>query len=82
MPTSSDGAPATAADSTTEFLTVEELAKRLKVDEKYVIWLCSRHGLPRVKVGGKPRFRPAEVNAWLEQRAVSPVKKAGQRGRP
>ena len=47
-------------------LTVDELADILGVHKNYVYDLASRGSLPSFKIGGMRRFRPSEVDDWLE----------------
>jgi excisionase family DNA binding protein len=53
-------------------LTVGEVARVLGVHENYVYDLAVRNVLPSFKIGGMRRFRPSELNRWLEsQRSES-----------
>jgi excisionase family DNA binding protein len=54
-----------------EFLTIEEMAARLKVHPS---WLYSRTRetgegtIPRIKVGKYIRFNESEVMAWIQEK--------------
>jgi excisionase family DNA binding protein len=52
-----------------ELLTVDELAKSLKIPKSWVYSRSRQTGpdaIPRMKVGKYLRFRLADVLAWLE----------------
>lgn len=53
-----------------ELLTVEELSKKLKVSIPHIYSLKAQHKIPFVKVGESLRFRPSEIEAWLNKTAV------------
>ena len=55
------------AQNSNEFLTVEEMARLLKVRDR-VIYGLPKQGLPVHKVGKELRFDPLEVAAWLKKR--------------
>lgn len=48
-----------------ELLTIEEVAKLLKVKPSWLYTAAQRGDVPRVKVGKFVRFRESELNAWL-----------------
>lgn len=53
-----------------EFLTERELADLLKVTVGTVRrWRREATGPPVLWAGGRPRYRRADVDAWLERRA-------------
>lgn len=58
--------PTTNAD---RLLTVLELAKRWGVTRAHIYALMERDGLPSVSIGRCRRFRPAEVDHWLDRQA-------------
>ena len=63
-----DGKPQEFFDAET-LLTVQEVAALLKVPVSWVYERTRRRGserLPHVKVGKYVRFRPAEIEAYLE----------------
>ena len=51
-----------------EILTVKELARYLKLNEKTAYRLVSNGDLPGFKVGGSWRFRKTDIDAWIESR--------------
>ena len=63
-----------------DFLTTQEVAKRLRVSVNSVHRLAESGALPSVKVGRLRRFDPAKVAAYLEQPTpnadVSPLRTA------
>ena len=50
-------------------LTVNELAQHLGISRWTVYRLVRSHELPAVRVGERIRFRPADVDAYLERGA-------------
>ena len=58
-------------------MTVREVAAYLNVNEKTVYRLAQRRELPGFKVAGAWRFRPEDINRWVEaQKTRSPGGKA------
>jgi PTS system nitrogen regulatory IIA component len=57
-------------------LTVKELAKYLRVNERTVLKLAGEGALPGVRVGNQWRFRKRLVDAWLDDQmiGVSPAR--------
>lgn len=51
-------------------LTIEETAAFLGVSRRQVYALLERGDLPRVRVGSRIRFIPAELRAYLERQAA------------
>lgn len=54
----------------TEFLTVKEMAGRLKVPTSWLYQRTKERGqesIPRVKVGKYLRFNPDEVMKWIRK---------------
>lgn len=54
-----------------QYLTIEDLAKYLNyspavVYKKWRVWAMS--GLKVFKVGGSPRFRANDVDAWMDKK--------------
>lgn len=51
-------------------LTPEQLATKLDLSVKTLAtWRsCGRHALPYIRVGGRIRYRRADVDAWLASR--------------
>ena len=54
-----------------EFLTVEELAKKLKVNPRTIQRLIERKELPAIRIGKQWRFRRETVTEWLESNTVN-----------
>jgi excisionase family DNA binding protein len=55
---------------TGQLLTAEELADLLQVPVKTLyVWRGKNEGPPACKVGRWLRYRPDDVDAWLNQRA-------------
>lgn len=52
-----------------EILTISEVAKLLKINEKTVYKLVSQSDLPGFKVGGSWRFRAEELRRWMDTQA-------------
>ena len=55
-----------AGNGSDEFLTVEELAERLKIAPGTIYNWVSRGEIPYVKIGRAVRFRRADIDAWIE----------------
>ncbi|MCC7172165.1 MAG: helix-turn-helix domain-containing protein [Planctomycetes bacterium] len=59
-------------DTSPEFLTAPELAARLRIDERTLRSLRHAGDVPApVLVGTRPRWRRADVDAWLAERGAS-----------
>ena len=52
---------------TKEFLTIQELAKILKVSDTS-IYRYMKQGMPKMKVGHNTRFDLKEVVEWIKKR--------------
>ena len=50
-----------------EALTIKEVAKRLKVNERTVYRLANAGKLPGFKVAGNWRFLTDDIDEWIEQ---------------
>lgn len=48
-------------------LTMKELSKYLKINEKTAYKLTASNKIPAFKVGGAWRFRKKEIDAWIEE---------------
>lgn len=48
-----------------DILTVEEVARYLRVTERHLYKLLSTREIPAFKVGGAWRFRKEEVDRWI-----------------
>jgi len=51
------------------FLTVGEVAARLRVSTATVYKLCARHELPHLRLLGAIRVAPADLAAFVERRS-------------
>jgi excisionase family DNA binding protein len=49
-----------------QILTVSQLAKYLKVNERTVYRLAAAGKLPAFKVGASWRFKEAEIEKWIQ----------------
>lgn len=59
-------------------MTVKEVAERLKITRATVYRLCAKpDGLRIYKVGGCTRFKPEEVDEYLERCLVKPPQSQG-----
>jgi len=56
-------------------MTVHEVARYLKVDEKTVYRLAQRAELPGFKVAGTWRFKRQDIDAWIEQQKAHAAEK-------
>lgn len=59
-------------------MTLEQVAKYLKVDKFTVYRLVAKKKLPGFKVGSQWRFKRAMIDAWLEQHSNVGGKKTNQ----
>lgn len=53
-------------------LTVAEAAQRLTISAKKLYRLAAQGRIPYVRLGRSLRFRPADLDRWVEQRVVRP----------
>jgi PTS system nitrogen regulatory IIA component len=51
-----------------DFFTLKQIADRLQLSERTLYRLLSRGELPGRKIGGQWRFRPSELDYWLDVR--------------
>jgi excisionase family DNA binding protein len=54
-----------------EILTISEVSKLLKINEKTAYRLASQSEIPGFKVGGSWRFRADELRRWMQKKATS-----------
>lgn len=75
--------PRKSAPLSTDLLTPDEVAKRLGLSRSGVYKLAQRKVLPGVKVGSRLRFRPEDVEAYLngDRPDVDEVLKLAREGR-
>ncbi|MBX6330108.1 MAG: helix-turn-helix domain-containing protein [Pseudolabrys sp.] len=60
-------------------LTLREVAALLKVADKTVYTMAQRRELPGFKVRGQWRFKPADLDQWIEERKAA-ARKAAKKG--
>ena len=56
-----------------DLLTIEELADLLGVKVSWLYGQTSAKKIPFLKLGGKLRFRRADVEGWIDGRVVQPL---------
>lgn len=62
-------------------LTLREVVALLKVADKTVYTMAQRRELPGFKVCGQWRFKPADLNQWIEERKAAARKAAKKWGK-
>lgn len=50
-----------------KLLTIKDVADLLQLSTVKVYRMINYSGLPSLKIDGSRRFRPSEVQAWIEQ---------------
>ena len=65
----------------TPLWTVEDVAAFLVVKPSTVRAYAERGKLPHYRIGGRLRFSPDAISAWLAEREVRPTAKAFARSR-
>lgn len=60
-----------------QLLRAARVAELLSVSERYVYQMASEGRIPCVKVGRSVRFRPSEIDAWLDSRAKADLELRG-----
>lgn len=60
-----------------QLLRAAKVAELLDVSERYVYQLASQGSIPCVKVGRSVRFRPTDIEAWLDARAKTGMELRG-----
>ncbi len=53
------------------FITVAELAERLRIGRDAAYGLCRQEGFPAVRIGGLIRVPTAALTDWLENQTCS-----------
>ncbi len=53
-------------------LSVKELAEKFGLKPGTVRKWCQKEKLPFVRLGGRPRFRPSDIERFIEIRRVYP----------
>ena len=69
-------------DTTSQLLTVAEVAEWLRVEPRYVYRLASSGELIRVYIGRYIRIPAVSVEAYIKAHTVETVKPASRRRRP
>ena len=71
-------------DSLSEFLTICELSKWIRLSKSHIYCLVSKKKIPFIKLGGKLLFSSAEIRNWVDQSSYNPIteKSTAKRGRP
>ncbi len=54
----------------TELMTLQEVARYLRVTEKTIYRLLKRSGIPATKVGHQWRFDKTSIDEWLQRKSV------------
>lgn len=62
-----------ASPGMNDLLTIEKLADLLYIKVSWLYAQTSTKKIPFLKLGGKLRFRKADVGGWLEGRVIQPV---------
>jgi excisionase family DNA binding protein len=62
-------------------MTVEEVAKYLKVEESTVYTWARQRKVPAIKIGRFWRFRKEDIDKWLEENKVDYPKERGKKWR-
>jgi excisionase family DNA binding protein len=55
---------------TDDIMTIKEVADYLKIKEKTAYRLVAEGKIPGFKVGGSWRFRRAEIQKWIDAKAL------------
>lgn len=61
------------ADSPSEFLTIRELSKWIRLSISHIYCLVSKKKIPFIKLGGKLIFSAEEIRNWIDQSSYSPL---------
>lgn len=59
-----------ATNEDTNLMTVEDVAKLLKVEKQLVYKLKRDRKIPFIKIGGVIRFRRVDIDEWIEKSIV------------
>ena len=54
-----------------ELMTIEELAKLLKVSTRTIRRVIKRRELPVIRIGRQFRFRRQDIDDWLDSQTMS-----------
>jgi excisionase family DNA binding protein len=61
------------------FLSIEELAQWLGIEEGFVRRLIAQRRIPFVKIGKLVRFDPDEMAIWIDGQRVQPERRSQRR---
>lgn len=50
--------------------TPDQVAERLQLSKAHVYRLAQQHRLPYCRIGNSLRFRPAEIEKWLDEKTI------------
>lgn len=64
----------TVIEEQTKLLDVAQAAERLSVTPRFIRRLVFERRLAYIKVGKFVRFEPADLDAWLSERRIEPLK--------
>lgn len=54
-------------------MTTQEVAQALRVDQSTLVrWRVNNEGPAFVRMGGRVRYRPSAIEAWLEGNTINP----------
>lgn len=67
------------AESTSDVLTIEELAAYLKIPKSTLYKLVREGKVPSQKIGRHWRFRKGAIDHWLDERRASDPGSGGDR---
>ncbi len=57
-----------------ELLTLEELAKYLKISKHTLYKMLEREKIPALKIANQWRFKKSDIDKWLEKQRKVPLK--------
>ena len=60
-------------DSLSEFLTICELSKWIRLSKSHIYCLVSKKKIPFIKLGGKLLFSSEEIRNWVDQSSYNPI---------
>lgn len=56
------------------FIEIDELVKKLRVPKETIYQWTSRKKIPYYKIGKTLKFEESEIDKWLKERRVAPMK--------
>jgi len=57
-----------------QLITIEDLSVLTKIKLSSLYKLTAQQAIPAYKIGGRLRFKPSEIEAWLSGYAIVPSK--------